>query len=70
MYNICYDCGHVHEEYHRVWKERIQAETKCFPDGVPDIICCPKCDSTNIGRKGSKRFEQLEPAYKDGSKIT
>ena len=46
--NKCNDCGHVHEEYHRVWSEEEQKQTYQHPEGMPDIICCPKCDSTNI----------------------
>jgi len=52
--NKCNDCGHIHEEHHRVWPEEIRQQTKWHSKGMPDIICCPKCDSTNIGT-GNRR---------------
>ena len=44
----------MHEEYHRVWSEEEQKQTYHHPEGMPDIICCPKCDSTNIST-GNRR---------------
>ena len=64
----CNDCGHIHEEHHRIWSEEIQQQTKWHSEGLPDIICCPKCDSTNISSHGLQ-IGNIDPDYKDGSKV-